>query len=285
MRPYIVSVPSSNAANRCRTPPVRWQVAQIRRRGPSPGSRAMPPRRAQCRPGRGCRFSGPNSSTQRPRPGHRARRPPRRPRSRTDGPPAPSLRRSPGRQRPSRSSRPETRRSPRAPALAGPRVRCHRPPPPRPGSPPAWPGSTGKRQPMLGRLGLGDLLDLPPLSQREHRRTPARVPRIQRLKGVGAEVMQHVPDPVLAGKSQPGDLRHAHALRRPQHHLRPPPRHHRPRPAAHDPLQAIALVITDLTYSHPASHTRQSEPVNQGRELQKAEQARRKQGKRRRLRH
>jgi hypothetical protein len=23
--------------------------------------------------------------------------------------------------------------------------------------------------------------------------------------------MQHVPDPVLAGKSQPGDLRHAHA--------------------------------------------------------------------------
>ena len=35
---------------------------------------AVPPRRAHCRPGRGCRFSGPNSSTQRPPPGRRARR-------------------------------------------------------------------------------------------------------------------------------------------------------------------------------------------------------------------
>jgi hypothetical protein len=39
-----------------------------------------------------------------------------------------------------------------------------------------------------------------------------------------------------------------------------------PGPAAHDPLQAIALVIADLTYSHPASHTRQRDPVNQRRE-------------------
>ena len=127
----------------------------------------------------------------------------------------------------------------------------------------------GERQPVLGRLGLGDLLDLPPLGQREHRRAPARVAGIQRLEAVGVEVVQHVPDPVLAGKSQPGDLRHAHALRRPQHHLRPPPRHHRPRPAAHDPFQAIALVIADLTHSHPASHTRQCAPVNQLQEPQK----------------
>ena len=84
---------------------------------------------------------------------------------------------------------------------------------------------------------------------------PARISRVQRVEAVGVEVVQHVADPV-AGKSQPGDLRHAHALRRPQHHLRPPPRHHRPAAATHDPFQAIALVIADLTYSHPASHTR-----------------------------
>ena len=143
----------------------------------------------------------------------------------------------------------------------------------------------GKRQPVIGRGGLGDLLDLPPLGQREHRRVPAGVPRVQRVKAVGAEVVQHVADPVLAGKSQPRDLRHAHALRRPQHHLRPPPRHHRPGPAAHDPFQAITLVIADLTHSHPASHTRQCDPINQRTESQKAALARRKQGKRRQLRH
>ena len=143
----------------------------------------------------------------------------------------------------------------------------------------------GKRQPVIGRGGLGDLLDLPPLGQREHRRVPAGVPRVQRVKAVGAEVVQHVADPVLAGKSQPRDLRHAHALRRPQHHLRPPPRHHRPGPAAHDPFQAITLVIADLTHSHRASHTRQCDPINQRTESQKAALARRKQGKRRQLRH
>ena len=119
-----------------------------------------------------------------------------------------------------------------------------------------------ERQPVVSRGGLGDLLDLPALGQREHRRPPARIPRIQRVKAVGAEIMQHVPDPVLAGKSQPRDLRHAHALRRPQHHLRPPPRHHRPRPAANDPSQPVALIIADLAYLHPASHTRQCEPGN-----------------------
>jgi hypothetical protein len=43
---------------------------------------------------------------------------------------------------------------------------------------------------------------------------------------------------------------------------RPPPRHHRPRPAANDPFPAIALVIADLMYSRPASHTPQfSQPA------------------------
>jgi hypothetical protein len=35
---------------------------------------------------------------------------------------------------------------------------------------------------------------------------------------------------------------------------------------AHDPFQAIAPVIADLRYSHPASHTRQCAPVNPRRE-------------------
>ena len=48
---------------------------------------------------------------------------------------------------------------------------------------------------MPGRLGLGDLLDLPPLAQRELRRAAAFVFRVQRTE---------------------------------QHHLRPPLGHHRP---------------------------------------------------------
>src|ERR1022692_3637958 len=38
----------------------------------------------------------------------------------------------------------------------------------------------GERQVMLGRLGLGDLLDLPPLAQRELRRMAALVSRVER---------------------------------------------------------------------------------------------------------
>ncbi len=37
----------------------------------------------------------------------------------------------------------------------------------------------GKRQVMVGRPGLGDLLDLPPLAQRELRRPPTLVLRIR----------------------------------------------------------------------------------------------------------
>ena len=47
-------------------------------------------------------------------------------------------------------------------------------------------------------------------------------------------------------------------------------------PAAHDPFQAIALVIADLTHSHPASDTRQCDPVNQHREPRDARLARQK---------
>jgi hypothetical protein len=43
----------------------------------------------------------------------------------------------------------------------------------------------GKRQIMSGRLGLGDLLDLPPLAQRELRRMPAFVLRVKRAEPVG----------------------------------------------------------------------------------------------------
>ena len=59
----------------------------------------------------------------------------------------------------------------------------------------------GKRQSVLGRPGLGDLLDLTALRQRELRRPPARIAGVQRIKPVGVEVVQHVPHPVLAGKA------------------------------------------------------------------------------------
>ena len=41
---------------------------------------------------------------------------------------------------------------------------------------------------MVGRPGLGDLLDLPPLAQRELRRMAALVPRVQRIEPVGVDV-------------------------------------------------------------------------------------------------
>jgi len=53
-------------------------------------------------------------------------------------------------------------------------------------------------------------------------------------------VVQRIPGPVLAGERQPGDLRHAHLLRRRRHHLCPPPRPHRPDTAVHDPPQPVA---------------------------------------------
>jgi transposase len=111
----------------------------------------------------------------------------------------------------------------------------------------------GKRQVVLGWLGLGDLLDLPPLRQRELRRVAALVFRVERAEPVGVKVADHIPHPVLAGKGDLRDRGHVHALGRQQHHLRPPPGHHRPATPAHDTHQAPALVIIDLTDPQPIS--------------------------------
>lgn len=40
------------------------------------------------------------------------------------------------------------------------------------------------------------------------------------------KVVDHIPDPVLAGERHLRDPGHTHALSRQQHHLRPPPAHH-----------------------------------------------------------
>jgi len=112
----------------------------------------------------------------------------------------------------------------------------------------------GKRQVMLARPGLGDLLDLPPLRQGELRRAAAPVPRVQRAEPISVEVPDHITHPVLAGERDLRDRGHVHALGRQQHHLRPPPGHHRAGTAAHDPHQAPALIIVNLTHSQAFSH-------------------------------
>jgi hypothetical protein len=114
-----------------------------------------------------------------------------------------------------------------------------------------------KWQAVLGRLGLGDLLDVAPLGQGERPGPAALVLRVERLEAVGVEVVDHVPNPVRAGERHLGDLRHVHALRGQQHHLRPPPGHHRPGASADDPQQAPPLVIIDIadaySFCHPHS--------------------------------
>ena len=65
---------------------------------------------------------------------------------------------------------------------------------------------------MLGRAGLGDLLDLPPLTQRELRRAAAFVLRIKRAEPIGVEVPDHITDPVLAGERDLRDRGCIHAL-------------------------------------------------------------------------
>lgn len=51
-----------------------------------------------------------------------------------------------------------------------------------------------------GGVGRSDLLDLPPLRQRERRRPAALVPRVQRGEPVGIEVADHIAGPVVAGE-------------------------------------------------------------------------------------
>jgi hypothetical protein len=81
---------------------------------------------------------------------------------------------------------------------------------------------------QMGRPGLGDLLDLPPLPEGELRRTAAPVLRVQRAEPVSVEVADHIPHLVLTGERHPRDRGRRHALRGQQHHLRPLPGHHRP---------------------------------------------------------
>jgi hypothetical protein len=70
----------------------------------------------------------------------------------------------------------------------------------------------GKRQAMLGWLGLGGLLDLPPLEEGELRRAAALIARVQRIEPVGVDVADHIADPVLAGERDLRDHGHGHAL-------------------------------------------------------------------------
>jgi hypothetical protein len=113
-----------------------------------------------------------------------------------------------------------------------------------------------ERQAVLGRLGLGDLLDLPALGQRERPGAPAPVLGVEGVEAVGVEVVDHVPDPVRTGERHFGDLPDVHALSGQQHHLGAPPGHHRPRAPADDPQKPPPLVVIDLTDRHALCHQR-----------------------------
>jgi hypothetical protein len=69
-----------------------------------------------------------------------------------------------------------------------------------------------ERQVIFNGLSLGDLLDLPPLAQRELRRAAALVFRVQRAKPVGVEVADRIPHPVLVGEGHLRDRGHIHPL-------------------------------------------------------------------------
>jgi hypothetical protein len=72
---------------------------------------------------------------------------------------------------------------------------------------------TRRRHPFEGRSpGLGDLLDLPPLGQRELQWAATLVLGVQRAEPVSVEVVDYITDPVLAGERHLGDRGHIHAL-------------------------------------------------------------------------
>ena len=107
---------------------------------------------------------------------------------------------------------------------------------------------------MVLGAGQGEPLDPTALRQRERRRPPARIPRIERLEPIRVEVVDHRPHPVLGRERHLRDRRHVHTLRRKQHHLRPAPRHHRPRRPPHNPQQPVPFLVRDLANSHSLSH-------------------------------
>ena len=106
---------------------------------------------------------------------------------------------------------------------------------------------------MLDRLGLGDLLDLPPLAQRELRRMAACVLRAQRIEPVSVEVWNTSRARswlvnatfAIAAASMPWADSSTICARR-QVTTDPLPRG--------DPHQPPTLVIINLTHPQPLSH-------------------------------
>lgn len=117
---------------------------------------------------------------------------------------------------------------------------------------------------VLGRLGLGDLLDLPSFQEGEALRAPAPVLGAERLEAIGVEVVHHVPGPVRACARHRRDVVDHHALRGRQHDPGPPPGHHRPcAPAAQiGSYVHIPMVISLMAAFHsPACHPAQTGQV------------------------
>jgi hypothetical protein len=71
-----------------------------------------------------------------------------------------------------------------------------------------------ERQPVVNGSRQGDLFNLLTLGEAERRRPAADVPRVQGLKAVLVEVVEHLPYPVGAGEAHLGDPGHVHALDR-----------------------------------------------------------------------
>ncbi|KOV58111.1 hypothetical protein ADK64_37005 [Streptomyces sp. MMG1121] len=68
-------------------------------------------------------------------------------------------------------------------------------------------------RPCSAGLDLAISLILPAFREGQSSRPAAFVLRVERLEAVGAEVVDHVPDPVRAGERHLGDLPHGLALR------------------------------------------------------------------------
>ena len=115
-----------------------------------------------------------------------------------------------------------------------------------------------ERQVVVGRARQRDPLHLLALGQRERRRAPTPIARVQRVKAIRVEVVDDVANAISAGEGDLGNPRGIHALSRQQHHLGSPPRHHRAAAPTHDPQQPVALVVADRPHPHPARHDRSS---------------------------
>jgi len=106
----------------------------------------------------------------------------------------------------------------------------------------------------VGRDAERDLLDLLPLRQREGARTAAPVARIQGVKAVAVEVVDHLAHRVRIAEHHLREPRRRHPLRREQHNLGSPPGHDRAAAATNDPQQPVALLVADLAELHARRH-------------------------------